>query len=111
MYNPTFTSRNLDPDVDQSSFDVGIKSSPSAICKKQLKKAYLEGGEGELVAKALELEAVGVSRNLIELSILGLNVPVKVAGDSYAEFIKTLDALEEPPALEIIEVAERVRRV
>ena len=111
MYNPTFTSHHLNPETDQSSFDVGIKSSPSAICKKQLKKAYLEGGEGELVAKALELEAVGVSRNLIELSILGLNVPVKVAGDSYAEFIKTLDALEEPPALEIIEVAERVRRV
>ena len=110
MYNPSFTSHNLDPEKDQSTFDVGIKSSPSAICKKQLKQVYLEGGEGAVVVKALELAAVGVSRNLIELSILGLNVPVKVAGDCYAEFVQTLDSLQEPPAIEITEVAARYSR-
>ena len=107
MNEQSFTSKNLDPELDRDSYDVGIKASPISIVKRRLRQAYMEGGEDGLVSKALSLVTYeSVSRNLIELSILGLNVPVKVAGDSYSEFIKTLDALKEPPAIELTELDE-----
>ena len=111
MNEPSFTSQNLDPEIDKDSYDVGIKASPIGIMKRQLRQAYMEGGDDGLVSKALYIVTCeNISRELVETSILGLNINVRSAADCYSEFVQTLDSVEIAK-IEVTEVAERVRRV
>ena len=110
MNEPSFTSKNLDPELDRDSYDVGIKASPIGIMKRKLKQSYMEGGEDVLVSKALYLVTCeNISRDLVETAILGLNINVKIAADCYGSFVRTLDSVEIAK-IEITEVAERARR-
>jgi hypothetical protein len=110
MNEPSFTSQNLDPELDKDSYDVGIKASPIGIVKRKLKQAFLEGGEDGLISKALFLVTCeNISRDLVEMAILGLNINVRIAADCYASFAQTLDNVEIAK-IEVTEVAERVRR-
>ena len=111
MQEQSFTSKNLDPEIDRDSYNVGIKASPIGIVKRKLKQAYIEGGDDGLVSKALYLVTCeNISRELIETAILGLNINVRSAADCYSEFVQTLDSVEIAK-IEVTEVAERVRRV
>ena len=111
MNEPSFTSQNLDPEIDKDSYDVGIKASPIGIVKRKLRQAYMEGGDDGLVSKALYIVTCeNISRELVETAILGLNINVRSAADCYSEFVQTLDSVELAK-IEVTEVAERVRRV
>ena len=110
MQEQSFTSKNLDPEIDRDSYDVGIKASPIGIMKRQLRQAFMEGGEDGLVSKALYLVTCeSISRELIETAILGLTINVRSAADCYSEFVQTLDSVEIAK-IEVTEVAQRVRR-
>ena len=82
MNEPSFTSQNLNPELDRDSYDVGIKASPIGIVKRKLRQAYMEGGDDGLVSKALSLVTCdNTSRDLVEMAILGLNINVRSAAD------------------------------
>ena len=110
MNEPSFTSQNLDPEIDKDSYDAGIKASPIGIMKRQLRQAYMEGGDDGLVSKALSVVTYeNISRELVETAILGLNINVRTAADCYSEFVQTLDSVEIAK-IEVTEVAQTVRR-
>ena len=110
MQEQSFTSRNLDPEIDRDSYDVEIKASPIGIVKRKLKQAFMEGGSDGLVSKALSVVTYeSISRDLVETAILGLNINVRIAADCYASFVQTLDSVEIAK-IEVTEVAQRVRR-
>ena len=110
MQEQSFTSRNLDPELDRDSYDVGIKASPIGIVKRKLRRAYMEGGDDGLVSKALSVVTYeNISRELVETAILGLNINVRTAADCYSEFVQTLDSVEIAK-IEVTEVAQTVRR-
>ena len=110
MNEPSFTSQNLDPELDRDSYDVGIKASPIGIMKRKLRQAFMENGVDGLVSKALFLVTCeNISRDLVETAILGLNINVRSAADCYASFVQTLDSVEIAE-IEITEVTDRARR-
>jgi hypothetical protein len=64
------------------------------MLKKQLRQCYLEGGQNELVSKALELQLSGVDRETLIVCLCALNVPIKVAGNSQRLFDESVASLE-----------------
>ena len=110
MNEQSFTSQNLDPELDRDSYDVGIKASPIGIMKRKLRQAFMENGVDGLVSKALFLVTCeNISRDLVETAILGLNINVRSAADCYSSFVQTLDSVEIAK-IEITEVAARYSR-
>jgi hypothetical protein len=107
MNEQSFTSQNLDPELDRDSYDVGIKASPIGIMKRKLRENGVDG----LVSKALSLVTCeNISRDVVETAILGLNINVRIAADCYASFVQTLDSVEIAK-IEITEVSGRASRI
>ena len=64
------------------------------MLKKKLRQCYLEGGQNELVSKALELHLSGVDRETLIVCLCALNVPIKVAGNSQQLSDESVASLE-----------------
>lgn len=90
----SFTGPSLSPEINKNIFSASQRSSKTAMLKKQLRQCYLEGGQNELVSKALELHLSCVDRETLIVCLCALNVPIKVAGNSQRLSDESVASLE-----------------